>query len=244
MGYSGACRREELTNMSIDDVQCRPHLVTVSVPKTKNNVPRQFMITNPDWIDLIKKYTALRPKTVIHKRFFLTYRNGHCVNSPIGINTIGKVSRKIAEFLQVPNPELFTGHCFRRSSATQLANQGGDLVTVKRHGGWKSSAVAEGYIDASLKKKFEVAQILGCQTTLDLPDRSNSDAVDNLNLELPGCSHHTDGAVNNITVSDNNSFCHNVVSNQNLPGITLTSQDTSNVSINVYNNCVFHGNKN
>lgn len=244
MGYSGACRREELTNMSIDDVEYRPHSVTVAVPKTKNNVPRQFMITNPDWINLIAKYVALRPKIVTHKRFFLTYRGGHCVNSPIGINTIGKVSRNIAEFLHLPNPDLFTGHCFRRSSATQLANQGGDLLTVKLHGGWKSSAVAEGYIDTSLKKKFEVAQILGRQTVLHLPDSSNHDTVDNLNLELPGCSHHTDDTENNITVSDSSSFCRNIVSNQNLPGITLTSHDTSNVSINVYNNCVFHGNKN
>ena len=55
----------------------------------------------------------------------------------------------IATFLKLPNPELFSGHCFRRSSASHLANTGGDLVTIKRLVGWKSSAVAEGYIEQS-----------------------------------------------------------------------------------------------
>lgn len=158
MGYKGACRREELTNMSVDDIDYKTDVILVSVPKTKSNVPRLFSITEKLWIDLIKQYVSLRPSTITHRRFFVTYRNGYCISSPIGINTIGQMPRLIAKFLKLPHPELYTGHCFRRSSVSHLANNGGDLVTIKRHGGWKSSAVSDGYIDASLKRKIEVGQ--------------------------------------------------------------------------------------
>ncbi|KAJ3621683.1 hypothetical protein MTP99_003791 [Tenebrio molitor] len=139
MGYNGACRREELAHMSTDDIKYNEDLILVSIPKTKNNLPREFVITEETWINLVKSYAALRPKNTTNKRFFLTYRNGRCVNNSIGINTMGKVSKEIATFLRLPQPELYTGHCFRRSSATQLANRGGDLLTLKHHGGWKSS---------------------------------------------------------------------------------------------------------
>jgi hypothetical protein len=52
---------------------------------------------------------------------------------------MGKVPKTIAAFLELPNPELYTGHCFRRSSATHISNSGGDLLSIKRLGGWKSS---------------------------------------------------------------------------------------------------------
>ncbi|KAK4874768.1 hypothetical protein RN001_014128 [Aquatica leii] len=68
--------------------------------------------------------------------------------------------KSIATFLNLPNPENYTGHCFRRSSVSELANRGGNLITIRKHGGWKSSAVAEGYIDVTIAKKFEVAQKL------------------------------------------------------------------------------------
>ena len=51
--------------------------------------------------------------------------------------------QKIAQFLKLTNPELYTGHCFRRTSATLLIDAGGDITALKRHGGWKSTAVTE-----------------------------------------------------------------------------------------------------
>jgi hypothetical protein len=50
------------------------------------------------------------------------------------------------------------------------------LLTIKRFGGWKSLTVAEGYIEASMKKKIEVAQMLGSK---------QADSA------LPGCSTTT-----------------------------------------------------
>jgi hypothetical protein len=232
MGYCGACRREELTIMSVNDVDFKSDSILVSIPKTKTNKPRLFAITDNEWIDLIKTYHNLRPKNVTHSRFFLTYRNGYCINSPIGINTFGKMPKVIATFLKLPNPELFTGHCFRRSSASHLANRGGDLITIKRHGGWKSSAVAEGYIEQSLKKKVEVAQILSCASTSRASQPGNP-------VPVVVCSKENTKATSTIVVSDNRSVQQNFRSSETIPGmpgITINSHDSSTVTINVYNN--------
>ena len=243
-GYNGALRREELTNLSTEDVEYKSDYIMVSIPKTKNDVPRQFLITDRHWIDLVKKYANLRPAKVTHKRFFLTYRGGFCINSPIGINSMGKVAKDIAVFLKLPSPERFTGHCFRRSSATHLASHGGDLLTIKRHGGWKSSAVAEGYIETSLKKKIEVSEMLRSkQDNSALAGRSTSMGHPNSTIPEQGPhNYNVYGTNSNISIIAKNNVQPNIVNDPNLPGVTINSQDTSQVTVNVYNNCIFHGN--
>ncbi|CAK1554950.1 unnamed protein product [Leptosia nina] len=67
------------------------------------------------------------------------------------------IPKEIATLLNLPEANEYTGHSFRRSSATLLADSGADLLTLKRHGGWRSSSVAEGYIDDSLRNKEEIS---------------------------------------------------------------------------------------
>ncbi|KAJ8918335.1 hypothetical protein NQ315_008028 [Exocentrus adspersus] len=79
--------------------------------------------------------------------------------------------------------ESFTGHGMRRSSATLLANAGGDITTVKRHGGWKSTMVVENYIEQSLSSKMTIAEkiqvlpnvgeVVGPSSTSETPHRVN-----------------------------------------------------------------------
>jgi hypothetical protein len=54
----------------------------------------------------------------------------------------------VATFLGLPNVEQYTGHSLRRSSATILANTGG----------WRSSTVAEGYVEESVENKIQIAK--------------------------------------------------------------------------------------
>ncbi|KAJ8949161.1 hypothetical protein NQ318_012910 [Aromia moschata] len=89
-------------------------------------------------------YLALRPAAAKDRRLFYAHRNGKCINQVVGKNQFYKVPETVANFLQLENPNSYTGHSFRRSSATLLVESGGDLMTVKKHGGWKSSNVAEG----------------------------------------------------------------------------------------------------
>jgi integrase len=160
-GIAGACRREELSNLRVQNIEDKGDVMIINIPNTKTNIPRTFTVMNePDeeeihFLEIIRKYIQLRPSNSSSERFFHAFRNGKCVNQLVGINTMGKITSKIAQFLKIQDPQCYTGHAFRRTSATFLANAGVDVLGLKRHGGWKSSAVAEGYVEDSIQNKKE-----------------------------------------------------------------------------------------
>ncbi|KAJ6647340.1 hypothetical protein Bhyg_02562 [Pseudolycoriella hygida] len=67
------------------------------------------------------------------------------------------------EYAAFVHPNSYTGHSFRRSSTTLLVEGGADLVTVKRHAGWRSSSAAEGYIQNSVKNKRRIGSLIANQ---------------------------------------------------------------------------------
>ncbi|XP_045474958.1 uncharacterized protein LOC123680884 [Harmonia axyridis] len=159
--------------MTTNDFKFEENSVFITVAKTKTNQQRIFAISNPIWLKLIAEYYALRPAHTNHNRFFVNYKSGKCTVQPIGINKMGSMPRRIAKFLNLPNSELYSGHCFRRSSASHLANKGEDIISLKRHGGWKSSSVAESYVEASAQKKLDIAQTLASQIPASSSQNSN-----------------------------------------------------------------------
>ncbi|KAJ8972084.1 hypothetical protein NQ317_019640 [Molorchus minor] len=98
--------------------------------------------------------------------FFLYYKAGKCSSQPVGKNTMGKIPSVVDSYLKLPDVACYTGHCLRRSSATLLADAGVDITTIKRHAGWKSTTVAEGYVENSIENKTKIAnQVLIGTTT-------------------------------------------------------------------------------
>ncbi|EEZ99909.1 hypothetical protein TcasGA2_TC002700 [Tribolium castaneum] len=185
--------------MSVDDVDDRGNVIVVNITDTKTYKPKTFTIINGSnsipAIDVFRKYRKLRPESILHKRLFINYPKQKCTVQAVGINTISKFPEKIARFLCLPNPEEYTGHSFRRSSATLLADSGADLAVVKRHGGWRSNSVVEGYIEDSLNNKIEISRkiINHSATIIQKESTSNSEAstsasstsVSNQNINLP-----------------------------------------------------------
>lgn len=108
-------------------------------------------------MDIYRKYIKLRPTNAVSTHLFLNYRNGKCFQQVVGKGAIGKWPSKIATYLKLEEPNDYTGHAFRRTSATFLVNKGVDVLGLKRHGGWRSSTVAEGYVEDSLQNKIEFA---------------------------------------------------------------------------------------
>lgn len=81
---------------------------------------------------------------------------------------IAYVPRTIALFLGLSDPNLYTGHALRVSSATTLADEGADILELKRHGRWNSNAVAEEYVRESKFARVDAASKLsGSSLTLD-----------------------------------------------------------------------------
>lgn len=74
------------------------------------------------------------------------------------MNTLGDLLKTIATFFGLENPEQVTGHSLRRSSASALEEAGADALTLKRHGRWRSDAVAERYVTESVQHQVSVAK--------------------------------------------------------------------------------------
>ncbi|XP_072936502.1 uncharacterized protein [Epargyreus clarus] len=152
-GISGALRREEFVNITVDDVKkVEDDVLLVLVRRTQNNVPRSFTIMN-ELFHLCWKYRQARPENCSVDRFFLRYTKGVCIPQAVGINKFGSMPRDIAEYLHLPDAHNFTGHSFRRTSVTLLVDGGADITSLQRRRGWKSAAVAFGNIGDSVNNK-------------------------------------------------------------------------------------------
>lgn len=196
VGVYGACRRSELLNLNVKDIEYMDNGIKITVPKTKTKIIRQFVINegsdrDVNLVEIFKKYAGLRPHDVIIGRFFLGFRKGKCIKQPIGINTIGGYPKRIAIFLNLSSPGEYTGHCFRRSSASLLADSGANLTTLKQHGGWESDKVTEKYIQHSLNNKRKIADsIMGSKivradnvsTTSSTTAQSSESVIENGNV--------------------------------------------------------------
>ena len=155
-GINGACRRQELVNITTNDVETQGQILIVKINQTKTKIPRSFTI-NGQFREIVQKYQALRNIKSKNNRFFQNYQKGKCVAQPIGVNKFGNMPKEIAKYLGLPEADLYTGHSFRRTSATMLADSGADILTLKRHGGWRSDAVAESYIENSIHHKAKIS---------------------------------------------------------------------------------------
>ena len=164
-----------MVNVTLGDIVERTDLYLVKVPITKTNVPRSFTITG-EFYNIVKRYRILRPN-LIATRFFINYRNGKCTAQFIGKNKLRAMPRKIAEFLKLPEPELFTGHSFRRTSASILANAGADFAMLEDHGGWKSSAIAKQYVQRSLNYKTKAGNLISSAVNLPVSESANLDSA-------------------------------------------------------------------
>lgn len=228
-GVSGACRTSELLNITVDDIETHDNMLLIKLVNTKTKKDRMFVIRD-EFVKVVDKYRLLRPTETSTPRFFLNYRNGKCTKQVIGRNKFGNFPKEIATFLKLPNPELYTGHCFRRTSATLLADSGANLTTLKRHGGWKSDQVAEGYIEESVENK---SKITSCITEAINLNQSTS--------PRPSTSRDNDFIVTNqpgpSTSSDNIIQSQVKQTNINLPNKTLnlTFNNCSNITFNFNN---------
>lgn len=138
--------------MKIQDIEDIHGRYLLSINSNKNDYPGQFIIGEL-FYQKIKSYIDLRPKNVITDRFFLYYSKGKCTSQPIGIHKIGEVPSNIASFIQLPDSKRYTGHCFRRTSATLLSDGGASMQQLKQLGRWRFDAIAQGYIENSLHNR-------------------------------------------------------------------------------------------
>jgi integrase len=164
---NGALRGCELNRLKFGDVTIYSDHLMVRVNNTKRNPEgRSFFLLedkeNP-WKCPLKLYleylSALGDTPDPNGKMWRQYRDASkgFTQQVHGKNFFGDLPCKIAKFLKLDNPKSYTGHAFRRTSATTAVDNGVDLLNLKRLGGWKSDTVAEGYIAESDAAKRKIA---------------------------------------------------------------------------------------
>ncbi|XP_061726262.1 uncharacterized protein LOC133531880 isoform X1 [Cydia pomonella] len=152
-GVLGACRRQELHRLLFKDIKMFNEALLVNIKKTKNKLDRTFTITGK-YYDIVKKFIGTRPKDCRNEHFFLKYFKGKCSQQNVGINAFGNMGKQVATYLKLSDPELYTGMCFRRTSATLICDAGGDIAALKKPSLRKEwTSVVTDYIDHSIQNK-------------------------------------------------------------------------------------------
>lgn len=135
----------------VEEIPTDKFLVTIH--DNKNNYPGQFIIGKL-FYNKIKDYISLRPNDQeFSDRFFIHYTKGRCTRQPMGRHKIAEVPKNIATYLNLDDAPRFTGHCFRRTSATLLSESGATMQQIKQLGRWRSDIIAQGYIEHSIRNK-------------------------------------------------------------------------------------------
>lgn len=163
-GIFGSCRRCELCDLRLYDIKEEGNVLLITIRPSKTVKARRFTVADSDtisYVRLVKQYLSLRPQNVSTDRVFLRYDKGKCTNQVVGINTFGACPMQIARYLKLDDCEKYTGHAFRRTSATIMANSGMTIDQIQRQVGWKSASMATGYVEESVSNKKNVSNIIG-----------------------------------------------------------------------------------
>jgi hypothetical protein len=78
----------------------------------------------------------------------------------MGKTLISRVGFEFATELLIPNPQGFTGHCWRRSCGTNASDAGVNVTTLMAQLGWSTPKTAIGYVKKSRMTSFQMSMFL------------------------------------------------------------------------------------
>ncbi|KAJ8976918.1 hypothetical protein NQ317_014965 [Molorchus minor] len=119
LGIAGACRTDELVNLTVDDIEDVGSSLIVKIPNTKTkDSPRIFVVTDVEiCLNCFENTCPFVLPTSSISAFFCILERGKCSSQPVGKNTMGKIPSVVASYLKLPDVACYTGHCLRRSSS-------------------------------------------------------------------------------------------------------------------------------
>lgn len=158
-GVSGSLKRDELCYLTTDDIEDDGTMLLIRVMKPGATTWKSFTVENSEFYAIYKRYVALRPQNIRTNRFFLQCKKGACTHQVIGVNKFGAMPRQIALYLNLKNPDVFTGHSFKRT-ATSLNNEGGYMSILNKSKIKPTSRLAQRVMEESICLKRQISQLL------------------------------------------------------------------------------------
>lgn len=179
VGYCGGLRCADLVSINCEDCEFNETTgmwIQYNVSKqrgeavvNKFNVPLEMCSYLETYDNELDKCNAGSG------RMFKTYRtrkdgSGYFTKQAMGVHLLRKVSTKIATYLNLPNPEKYTGHCLRRSTANTLAEAGTSTTILKKHFNWKSEGTALKYVENTKAAKLSISEKMVSNSTARVPN--------------------------------------------------------------------------
>jgi integrase len=193
-GFYAGLRSCELVALCWEDINFSQEGILVRIARSKTDqagvgATKLLPKLSEEAICPVFYYTKYRGQfTEATGRLFRQFQNGKYIKSPMGKNMISNVPHEIAFFLGLKDPNIYTGHALRVSSATTLADGGADILELKRHGRWSSSFVAEEYVCESKSARLDTASKLSGTSLVLNSNITKAASGDQSNkILLPNC---------------------------------------------------------
>jgi len=168
ISFSGGLRCADLVSILCNDLEfdgITGYWIKYTVSKQATAVTNKFNVAM-NYSQYITNYcNRLRELKIFETRLWKTYRtkrdgSSYYTSQPMGIHVLSKIPMEIAKFLGLSNKESYTGHAFRRSTASAMAESGATTSLMRTHFNWKSEATAMKYIESSDTQKLKVADFI------------------------------------------------------------------------------------
>ena len=171
--YSGALRAAEAKALTLKDVDASDEgniKVTIIRLKSKNPVSFTFFLTNwaaATFLLYLNYINDEHDLIELARNECLWIRGEQDEDGPVkfsecvvGVNTLRQIPSVCARWLNLKNPELYTGHCARKSAAQSLYDKETPSSVLKDHCGWSSESMIQTYAKSSDATKKTVADRL------------------------------------------------------------------------------------
>lgn len=164
VSYYGGLRNNEAYQLLKSNVSHCDDLgrwVTYTPVKQKGEKkPSVFLIPKGRPCDIFDKYMNSLPLSTTYLWHTPNHGGVGFKKQRWGINSCYKAATAVAGYLKLANPSSYTSHSIRRTSATNMADAGGNINDLMRFFGWRSVATAQGYLDKSKTLLQELSGLL------------------------------------------------------------------------------------
>ena len=166
IGYCGGLRCADMVGLKTEDCtfdETSGMWIDYNVSKQRGEAIRNKFNVPLEYCGFLEAYDHELFRCQANEgRLFKTYRirndgTAYYTKQPMGIHFLSKINSKVANFLKLPNPERYTGHCFRRSSANALAEAGCSTTALKKHFNWQNEATALRYVENTKNAKLAIS---------------------------------------------------------------------------------------
>lgn len=196
IAYFGGLRCADLINLDVDDLEFDESTgmwVSYAISKQKGESVRNRFNIPIQFCSYLEAYDhAINRCGAGEGRLMKSYRvrkdnTGYYTKQPMGENLLRKFTVKMAQFLNLPQPEKYTGHAIRRSCASIMAEAGASSSQLKKHFNWKSESTSLKYIESTDSGKRTIADML----TPDQPEKKQvkTEKIEQNVVNLTNCTN-------------------------------------------------------